>query len=452
MPSSVPRRYSGLHSFAMRLLRILLALSVLLCATLSCGALSCPAGPCTTWSYVGWAQQPPPSTSRISIAADTLLDGHGNVLHNVRIVVQEGKIVSVERNTLAPADYILRDATLMPGWIDAHVHITWHFGPNGKFGEKESPEYAALAAAGNAWKTLRAGFTTVQSVGSPEDKELRDAINRGEVPGPRILTAIDPLEETKLTPEQVREFVRKVKGEGADVLKIFASESIRLGGGQTLTQEHLNAACSEAKAQGLRTLVHAYKSAVTAAAVAGCTQVEHGSLSTDADLHALADHGTFFDPQVGLVIHNYLDHRDQFLGNGRYTEEGFRKMEEVLPENIEMFRHALAITKLKIVVGTDAVACAHGRNAEEFIYRVQAGQQPDAALVAANASAAEALGMQDQIGAIAPGMQADIIAVAGDPRGDITAVRNVGFVMKNGVVYRYEPSSDHSARFVPVTK
>jgi imidazolonepropionase-like amidohydrolase len=121
-----------------------------------------------------------------------------------------------------------------------------------------------------------------------------------------------------------------------------------------------------------------------------------------------------------------------------YTEEGFAKMQEVLPVIAEMFKHALVTKNLKIVFGTDAVAGAHGRNAEEFIYRVQAGEDPMDALVAANSRAAESLNMQDEIGSIAPGLQADIIAVDGDPLKDITAVRRVVFVMKGGKVYKNE--------------
>lgn len=377
----------------------------------------------------------------ITIQGGTVLDGKGQVLHDVQIVVQNGKIQRVEK-AHGPATYNLSRLTVLPGWIDLHDHVIWHFGPNGRLEDKnETPEQASLAYAGNAWKTLAAGFTTIQSPGSPEDKDLRDAINAGVLPGPRLLTSLTPITDPKLTPEQIREQVRKLKAEGADLVKIFASKSIREGGGQTLSDEQLQAACGEAKAQGLRTLVHAYKTAVRAAALAGCTEVEHGTYATDEDLRAMAEHNTFFDPQVGLVIHNYLDNKAKFLGIGNYNEEGFAKMQEVLPLNQEMFRRALATKNLKIVFGTDAVAGAHGHNAEEFIYRVQAGQDPMDAMVAANSRAAESLNLQDQIGAIAPGMQADIIALDGDPLKDITAVRRVVFVMKGGKVYKNEPGN-----------
>lgn len=381
-----------------------------------------------------------PQEKPISIQAGTLLDGRGSVLHKVRIVIQNGKILRVEEaraNAAGTPTYNLDGLTVLPGWIDVHVHITWHFGPNGKAEDKnETPEAAALAAAGNAWATLMAGFTTIQSLGAPEDKDLRDAIARGDIPGPRIITALNPIDDPKLTPEQIRESVRKLRAESADVVKIFASKSIRDGGGQTLSDQQLEAACGEAKVQALRAVVHAYRSAIRAATLAGCTEIEHGTYATDDDLRLMAEHGTFFDPQVGLVIHNYLDNKASFLGIGNYTEEGFAKMQEVLPLNQAMFKRALATKGLKIVFGTDAVAGAHGRNAEEFIYRVQDGQDPMDTLVAANSRAAESLNLQNEIGSIAAGMQADVIALDGDPVKDITALRRVVFVMKAGKVYK----------------
>ncbi|HXW56792.1 MAG TPA: amidohydrolase family protein [Candidatus Cybelea sp.] len=378
----------------------------------------------------------------IVIHAGTMLDGRGHVLHDVDIVVDGAKIARVEPHDggaaqASAAVYDLGRSTVLPGWIDVHDHIVWHFGPNGRFGDKnESPEQATLAEASNAWVTLRAGFTTIQSVGSPEDKALREAIAAGTLPGPRILTSLEPIVDPRLTPDQLRETVRTRKAQGADLIKIFASKSIREGGVRTFTDEQLRAACGEAAAQGLRTLVHAYREAVRASSAAGCTEVEHGDYATADDLRLLADHGTYFDPQVGLVIHNYLDNKSRYLGVGNYTEDGFAKMEEVLPVIQELFKAALATPGLKIVFGTDAVAGAHGRNAEELIDRVHAGQSPMAALVSAQSLAAESMGIESEVGSIGPGMQADIIALGGDPLADITAVRRVVFVMKGGKVYR----------------
>jgi imidazolonepropionase-like amidohydrolase len=391
------------------------------------------------WAGMASAQNQP-TVLRVS----TLLDGKGHILHNTSIVIENGKIVRLDPHA-AGRVYDLRGLTVMPGWIDAHVHISWHFGPDGKnagegAGRGESPEQAFLEIAGDAWDTLMGGFTTVQSVGAEADAPLRDAINHGEIPGPRILTAIRPLSgggRGNRTPEEIRAYVDQDKAMGADLIKIFASESIRTGGKPTLTQDQLNAACDEARKDGLRTLVHAYGEAVRMSVSAGCTEVEHGMLMDLADLKLMAEHGTYFDPQAGLVQNNYFDHAKEYLGTPGYTEEGFDAMRKVLPSDIAMIKQALATPGLKVVFGTDAVAGAHGHNAEEFIYRVrEAGEDPMRALVSANSLAAESMKLQDQVGSIAPGLQADIIAVDGDPLTDITAVRRVVFVMRSGTIYK----------------
>jgi len=385
--------------------------------------------------------QMPARERPITIAADTLLDGKGNILHDVRVAVQGSKVVSLGPAQGMPIEYDLRGLTVLPGWIDAHTHITWSFGEDGRNAGTDGTSQAdAYRSAANAWVTLMAGFTTIQSVGSPTDVPLRDAIAKGILPGPRILTAVEPLEgkgDATGTPDELRAFVRKQKAAGADLIKVFASESIRKGGGMTLSQEQLNAICDEAKKQGLRTLVHAYKQAVRAAALAGCTEVEHGTLASNDDLEFLAEKGTYLDPQAGLVIENYLQNKERYLGTPGYTAEGFEAMGKILLVDHELIRQASKIPGLKIVFGTDAVAGAHGRNAEEFIDRVRdCGVDPMTAMVSANSLTAEAIGMANQIGSIAPGLQADIIALDGNPLSDITAVRRVVFVMKAGIVYK----------------
>src|SRR5262245_42024149 len=154
----------------------------------------------------------------------------------------------------------------------------------------------------------------------------------------------------------------------------------------------------------------------------------------------MAEKGTYLDPQAGLVVENYLLNKDRYLGTPGYTAEGFAAMEKILPVNHDLVRRASKIPGLKIVFGTDAVAGAHGRNAEEFIDRVRdAGVDPMTAMVSAKSLAADAMRLSDQIGSIAPSLQADIIALDGDPLKDITAVRRVVFVMKGGVVYKNVP-------------
>jgi imidazolonepropionase-like amidohydrolase len=393
-------------------------------------------------SSLAVAQQQP-----IVLRAGTVLDGKGGVRHNVAIVVQNGKIQKID--AASGAGYDLRTLTVLPGLIDTHVHIAWHFGPDGRYQPRDDSPVTALGyTLENAYVTLMAGFTTVQSVGSPIDGPARDAINRGVLPGPRILTALRPLSNPQLTPDQIHEYIAKVAADGADLIKIFASKSMRDGGGRTLSRQQIEAACAEAKAHGLRTLVHVYDAeTIRDVSEAGCTTVEHGTLVTDEVLRLLAARGTYFDPTIGLVTENYLANKSRYLGIGNYNEEGFASMEKNLPVGLAMFKRALATRNLKIVYGTDAVAGAHGRNIEGLVYRVQqGGQDPGAAIISATSVAAESLNLGDKIGAIAPGMEADIIAVEGDPLKDITSLRRVRFVMKGGRIYKGAPGDEKSVR------
>jgi imidazolonepropionase-like amidohydrolase len=393
-------------------------------------------------------------TQPVVLRVSTALDGQGRVLHNTRIVVQNGKIIRIDPNATGKG-YDLRGLTVMPGWIDAHVHITRGFSPDGHIPSRQNPsppEYAFLSAASNAWKMLMDGFTTVQSVASPDDLTLRDFVAKGLIPGPRILTAVEPITAGRpgqtLTPEAIRALVDKNKAMGADLIKIFASASVRQGGTQTLTQEQLNAACGEAHKVGLRTLVHAYGPAVRASVMAGCTQVEHGMLlKGDDDLKLMAERHVYFDPQAGLIFQNYFDHKAQYLSTtGSYTEEGFAAMHDVWASDDEMIARATKIPGLKIVFGTDSVAGAFGNEDKEFIFRVEkANMTPMRALESANSVAAESMNLQNEIGSLKPGLQADIIAVAGDPLTDIHAVRHVVFVMRGGHVYKNEIAAPEMA-------
>jgi imidazolonepropionase-like amidohydrolase len=373
----------------------------------------------------------------ITIRAARVIDGKGKVLQNATIEVRGSTILVIDQRS-GPVTYDLGNRTILPGLIDVHVHIGAHFKAGRADTRGETPAETAYYAAENAWTTLMNGFTTVQSVGAPADKELRDAIARGVLPGPRILTSLGSMDERTGGPDEIRAYVRKTKAAGADLIKIFASKSIRDGGAKTLTDEQLVAACGEAKTLGLRTLVHAHAAdAVLAAATAGCTEIEHGAYVDDAALKYMADHGVYFDPNIGLVLQNYIENKAKFLGIGNYTEDGFAFMEKAVPTNYPMFKRALA-AGVKMPMGTDAVAGAHGQNAREIIVRVQeGGQQPMQAIIAATSLAAESLRLQDTIGAIAPGLAADLIAVDGDPLQDITAVRRVSFVMKAGKVVKH---------------
>lgn len=380
----------------------------------------------------------------VVLHAGRLIDGRGGTQRNVAVVVQGSQIQRIEPWSGQTATYDLSGLTVLPGLIDTHVHITSHFGKDGRASnEGETPAEQALHAAANAYVTLMAGYTTVQSIGAPLDVPLRDAIARGVLPGPRLLTSISSLTDTAMPPAQIRRWVGEMAARGADLIKIFASKSIREGGAQTLSDAQIAAACEAARAAGKRIWVHAHAaSAVRAAALAGCTAVTHGSQVTDEELRLMAQHGTYFEPNIGLVSQNYIENKPRYLGIGNYDEAGFAYMERGIPMKLAMFKAALKQPQLRLIMGTDATAGAHGQNARETMYRVQvAGQPAMDALIGTTSLAAAALGMADRIGAIASGMDADIIAVNGDPLSDITALQRVVFVMKAGKVYKNDPAA-----------
>jgi imidazolonepropionase-like amidohydrolase len=380
----------------------------------------------------------------VVIRAGMFIDGRGGVQRDVAVIVRGTRIERIVPGSTAGlvVTHDLRRFTLLPGFIDTHVHIDSHFGPDGRAtNQGETPAQRAYAAAQNAYVTLMAGYTTVQSIGSTADSALKAAIERGDVKGPRLLTSLGSLSDTSRTPEQIREWVRQQVARGADVIKIFASKSIREGGGQTLSAAQIAAACEEATKLGRRSWIHAHAaSAVRDAANAGCFAVTHGSQVTSAELSLMAERGTFFEPNIGLVSQNYIENKARFLGIGNYDEAGFRFMEEGIPRKLGVFREALRTPRLKLIAGTDATAGAHGQNAREVIYRVQTGgQAPLDAITSITSLAAAALGMSDRIGAIAAGLEADLVAVDGDPTRDIASLQRVVFVMKGGVPEKGEP-------------
>lgn len=382
-----------------------------------------------------------------TIRAGLLIDGTGETRRNARIFVEDGTITRID-GLRGAVTHDLSNLVVMPGWIDTHVHLAAHFDPDGKIHRGETEEtqgQAMLYAVGNAYRTLMGGFTTVQSLGSPLDTDLREWIARGELPGPRVLTSIRPVTAETGDVEAIRQFVRELATDGADVVKVFASASIRDGGERTMSDLQIEAACGEATSRGLRTAVHAYGTDVIRTAIlAGCTSIEHGNQHDDEVigddvLELLATHETYLSPQIALVYQNYFDNRDRFLGIGSYTSVGFARMEQARRAGIDTFIRVLTNPSIKIVFGSDAGAGAHGLNVEELVARVEDGRQDEmAAILSATSVAAESLGLGDKVGTIAEGFTADLVAIDGNPLDSITNLRNVRFVMKEGQVYRNE--------------
>lgn len=371
-----------------------------------------------------------------------ILDGRGGILDDRDLVIREGRIVEIVPAGEGVGDrvYDLRPYTVLPGLIDTHVHLGWHFDEDGRLARGTEMPDRVMFAAENAQRMLRAGITTMQSLGGPEDGPVSRASERSVIPGPRVLTSLGSVSARTGDPDDLRTAVRDFAARGAHVIKIFGSESIRTGGAPTMTQAQLDAACGEAAALGLRTVVHAHgPESARRSTLAGCTTIEHGALLDRTTLELMSDHGTFYDPNIHLIFQNYFDNQERYIGIGGYTEEGFRQMRAAVPSALEAFRTALTVPGLRTVFGTDAVAGAHGRNVEELIYRVQqGGQSPMDAVVSATSLAAESLGMEGEVGSIAVGMAADIVAVEGDLTRDIVALQRVTFVMVGGRTVRLD--------------
>ena len=222
---------------------------------------------------------------RIVIAVGTALDGRGGVIRNTRLVIEDGKIAAIDP-TASPVDYDLSKLTLTPGWIDTHVHLNWHFGADGQSVSGGEPAAAAEAAtAEDARITLEAGFTTVQSLGAAIDGVIRDRIIHGLIPGPRLLTSLRQIQSTSGDPDALRALVRRTKDEGADVIKLFATSGLGAGGAQTMTDQQIQAVCSEAKAVGLRSVVHAIgdQGAAQARSLPAARLIEHGAVRHRCD-------------------------------------------------------------------------------------------------------------------------------------------------------------------------
>jgi imidazolonepropionase-like amidohydrolase len=400
----------------------------------------------------------PVDTHEVVIRAATILDGRGHRISHGAVLVRGGRIVRLLQGSAASSApragttvIDLGGQILMPGLIDGHVHATQHFNSAGRLhtqNDSATEAQSTLAVAHNLRRMLESGVTTAQSMGANDNADFRDAIRSGAIAGPRLLTTLNPITNEALSADSLRALVRQRKAAGADAIKIFASRSIREGGTTTMSAEQLGALCGEAKSLGLRTLVHAHsEESMRLAVLAGCTQIEHGIFATQDVLNLMAERGTYFDPQCGLIFQNYLDNRARYEGIGNFNAEGFESMKRAMPMAERVIAMASRTPNLKLVWGTDAVAGAHGREVEDLICRVRKGGQPAMdALASATSRAAQAIGMGEQLGAIAPGYAADLIATAGDPSREIESLRRVLFVMQGGRVIKLDAAAKVTTR------
>jgi len=353
----------------------------------------------------------------------------------------------------------LGGATILPGLLDAHVHLTSDHDAKGYRSLAISIPREAINGVANARKTLLAGFTTVRNVGAGgyTDIALRDGINDGDVIGPRILASGPPLgvtgghcDSNLLPPEYhekadgvadgpwaVRAKVRENIKYGADLIKFCATGGVfskgTTVGGQQYTQEEMNAIVDEAHLRGKRVAAHAHGTeGIKAAIRAGVDSVEHASMLDDEAIQMALDRGTYFS----MDIYN----TEYTLATGEETgalPENLAKERQVGSVQRESFRRAVA-AGVKVVFGTDAAIYPHGDNAKQFSRMVRFGMSEMQAIKAATSLNAELFGMSADVGAIAAGHYADIIAVSGDPLDDISVLENVGFVMKGGEVVKDE--------------
>jgi imidazolonepropionase-like amidohydrolase len=407
----------------------------------------------------------------VAIEAGQLLDKPGNAPRGAStIIVRDGKVSEIRAghgNAPAGARLVdLRDKFVLPGLIDSHVHLDSDAGGNAALVEAVTSSDAATAyrAAGNAKKTLMAGFTTVRNLGDGTGATLalRDAIAAGDLPGPRIIDAgrsisttsghmdgtLSMSEDLHASIDQdnlcdglesCRQAIRKQIRRGVDVIKIATTGGVnsRIGAGlgRQIFDDEVKALVDTAHLYGKKVAVHAHGTdGVNAALAAGANSIEHGTTLDDASLKLFKQAGAYYVPTLSTV-NGYLE---RLAANpNAYPPDVLAKVKwriEVTGKSLEKAYPA----GVKIAFGTDAGVSKHGRNADEFELMVKHGMSPAAAIEAATVNASQLLGVDAEVGTLEPGKAADIIAVAGDPTRDVTVLKSVRFVMKNGVIHKDE--------------
>jgi len=393
---------------------------------------------------VGASTQARPEARKIAVRCGRLIDGKSaNAIANAVILIEGDRIAAVGRDLKVPAGtqvIELGRATVLPGLIDTHTHLTYHYDTE----QNERFAVTGIYSSENAKATLGAGFTTVRNLGSSDgiDFDLRHAIDKGASLGPRIQASGAPLTRSR-PPDgnadlsariaSIREFVQKQVSAGADVIKVFVTPGA--GGGDVLlySEEEIKAIVDEASKAHLQVAAHAHATeGIKAAVRAGVASIEHGSKLDDEAIRLMIEHHTALVPTLYLPNH-YLAHREKFT----FNEARWQALDQLRSITASNFRKALA-AGVWVVMGSDAVAGLHGENAKELEWMVKDGMSAAQAIRAATADAAQLMGWQDRVGTIEAGKFADLIAVEGDPLKDITQLQRVKFVMKGGVVVKNE--------------
>ncbi len=382
----------------------------------------------------------------VVIVSDLAIDGYGNPIPNPVIRVRGNEIVSVESSSRPPRDAHVIDLsgyTVLPGLIDGHVHIT------ANFERGASRSKAALYGARNAESILMSGFTSARSLGDPDFAaiDLRDAIEEGLVPGPRLTVSSQWLDDNILAgadgdrigrgeepagEREIRNWVRGRVAAGADWIKVLATRSSRAGGTPVYSQQQLNWLVDEARRLDKPVSAHAHTpEGARRAILAGARTIEHGALLDDATIALMAEHGTYYCPNLYLGEY-YVAHAEQ-MG---YSGAALQYTIDFLPLRTAVFTKTVS-AGVEIVFCTDANRgwLWEGNTAIEFERRHAAGQSPKDAIISATSRAARALYLVDR-GNLEEGKLADIIAVEGNPLDDVTALGRVVFVMKDGKIYK----------------
>jgi len=397
------------------------------------------------------------------IRAGHLIDTEsGRVLDSQMLLVRDGVIAEMGVAIEVPAGAHVVDLsgyTVLPGLIDAHTHLTIDSKNQDPLAELEhTAAERAFGSLPNARAVLFAGFTTVRDLGSYRalvDVALRDAINRGDVVGPRMYVAgayvtitggagavtgfapdvtlpWDLRYGNANSPSEVRERIRTLAGQRVDVIKLFATGAVLTHNsnpaGREATPEELQAAVDEARNFGLKVAVHAHgPDGIKAAVRAGAASIEHGTLMDDEGRMLMKQHGTYLVPT--------LEVRECVGGN--YPPEFVAKANQIMTVQLQNFRRAVN-AGVKIAFGTDIGVCPFGRNAREFNLMVQNGMTAMQAIQSATVAGADLLGIADKVGSIRTGKLADLIAVRGNPLADVRLLEDVRFVMKQGVIYKQD--------------